>query len=101
MSTKHVSHAPTTIDLAGGTVDLWPLYLFLENPVTLNLGIDLFAEAVLEIAPAREPGGGRIRLRAEDQKVEKEFSWDELGAGRMSPSQVPAGLSPAVELHFK
>ena len=34
--------APTRIDLAGGTVDIWPIYLFHDNPITINVAIDLF-----------------------------------------------------------
>ncbi|MGE0454147.1 MAG: hypothetical protein AB7O37_17480 [Vicinamibacteria bacterium] len=32
--------APTRIDLAGGTLDIWPLYLFHPGAVTLNVAID-------------------------------------------------------------
>ena len=32
-----VARAPTRIDLAGGTVDLWPLYLLVEKAATVNL----------------------------------------------------------------
>ncbi|HKY20670.1 MAG TPA: hypothetical protein VJM31_05570 [Vicinamibacterales bacterium] len=39
------SSAPTRIDLAGGTVDIWPLYLFHENAQTLNAAISLRAHA--------------------------------------------------------
>jgi len=35
--------APARIDLAGGTVDIWPLYLFHENAMTINVAIDTFA----------------------------------------------------------
>ena len=37
------SSAPTRIDLAGGTLDLWPLHLFFDNPPTLNAAINLYA----------------------------------------------------------
>ncbi|MEE9257936.1 MAG: GHMP kinase [Nitrospinaceae bacterium] len=37
------SSAPTRIDLAGGTLDIWPLYLHFDNPPTLNAAIDLYA----------------------------------------------------------
>jgi D-glycero-alpha-D-manno-heptose-7-phosphate kinase len=39
------SSAPTRIDLAGGTIDIWPLYLFHENAQTLNVAISLLARA--------------------------------------------------------
>jgi D-glycero-alpha-D-manno-heptose-7-phosphate kinase len=32
--------APTRIDLAGGTLDIWPLYLFHPGAVTVNVAID-------------------------------------------------------------
>ncbi|MGE0393448.1 MAG: GHMP kinase [Vicinamibacterales bacterium] len=42
------SSAPTRIDLAGGTLDIWPLYLFHEGAQTLNTAISLRARARLE-----------------------------------------------------
>lgn len=42
------ARAPTRIDLAGGTVDLWPLYLLHEHPLTVNAAIDLYADARVE-----------------------------------------------------
>jgi D-glycero-alpha-D-manno-heptose-7-phosphate kinase len=41
------SSAPTRIDLAGGTYDIWPLYLFHENAQTLNAAISLRAHCTL------------------------------------------------------
>jgi len=40
--------APTRIDLAGGTIDIWPLYLFHDGAVTLNAAISLRAHATVE-----------------------------------------------------
>jgi D-glycero-alpha-D-manno-heptose-7-phosphate kinase len=42
------SQAPTRIDLAGGTIDLWPLYLFHENSQTINFAIDQYARCRIE-----------------------------------------------------
>ncbi|MFB3852540.1 MAG: GHMP kinase [Vicinamibacterales bacterium] len=39
--------APTRIDLAGGTIDIWPLYLFHDGAQTLNAAISLRAHASL------------------------------------------------------
>src|SRR5688572_19615821 len=39
--------APTRIDLAGGTIDIWPLYLFHPGAQTLNAAISLRASARL------------------------------------------------------
>jgi D-glycero-alpha-D-manno-heptose-7-phosphate kinase len=55
------SSAPTRIDLAGGTVDIWPLYLFHRNAQTLNVAISLRAHAELETRT-----DGRIRLESID-----------------------------------
>src|SRR5258706_2974921 len=44
------TRVPTRIDLAGGTIDLWPLYLLHDEPLTVNAAIDLYAEAVVETA---------------------------------------------------
>jgi D-glycero-alpha-D-manno-heptose-7-phosphate kinase len=44
------ARAPTRIDLAGGTVDLWPLYLLIDRPLTVNAAIDLDAAVVVERA---------------------------------------------------
>ena len=37
--------APTRIDLAGGTIDIWPLYLFHPGAQTINAAISLRARA--------------------------------------------------------
>jgi D-glycero-alpha-D-manno-heptose-7-phosphate kinase len=84
------SRAPTRIDLAGGTVDIWPIYLFLEHPSTLNLGIDLFAEAQIE--DTQSTTAGSIILRSQDQNLELSLRWDQLSQ---------ASAPPALELHLK
>jgi D-glycero-alpha-D-manno-heptose-7-phosphate kinase len=53
--------APTRIDLAGGTIDIWPLYLFHDGASTLNAAISLRAHA--DIAPRTD---GRVELRSID-----------------------------------
>jgi D-glycero-alpha-D-manno-heptose-7-phosphate kinase len=42
------SRAPSRIDLAGGTLDIWPLYLLIEHAATVNIAIDLYADVSLE-----------------------------------------------------
>lgn len=46
------SRAPTRVDLAGGTLDIWPLYLFHQPAVTVNVAINL--EAACRITPRRD-----------------------------------------------
>ena len=56
-----VSSAPTRIDLAGGTFDIWPLYLFHDRAQTINAAISLRAHCTLT---AR--AGGSIALVSDD-----------------------------------
>jgi D-glycero-alpha-D-manno-heptose-7-phosphate kinase len=53
--------APTRIDLAGGTIDIWPLYLFHHGAQTLNVAISLRAHVTVE---AR--GDARVEIISED-----------------------------------
>ena len=41
------SSAPTRLDLAGGTLDIWPLYLFHKGAQTLNAALTVRAECTL------------------------------------------------------
>jgi D-glycero-alpha-D-manno-heptose-7-phosphate kinase len=66
--------APTRIDLAGGTIDIWPLYLFHPGAQTLNAAISLRARARVE-----SRSDDRIVIRSEDTGVTVEASgWREL-----------------------
>ena len=47
-SVHTAASAPTRIDLAGGTIDIWPLYLFHDGASTLNAAISLRAHARIE-----------------------------------------------------
>jgi D-glycero-alpha-D-manno-heptose-7-phosphate kinase len=42
------SSAPTRVDIAGGTIDIPPLFLFHEGAATVNFAIDLLAQCRLE-----------------------------------------------------
>jgi D-glycero-alpha-D-manno-heptose-7-phosphate kinase len=48
------SQSPTRVDLAGGTLDLWPFYCFLGEAVTLNVPISVLTQARLEVLPTPE-----------------------------------------------
>jgi D-glycero-alpha-D-manno-heptose-7-phosphate kinase len=66
--------APTRIDLAGGTIDIWPLYLFHPGAQTLNAAISLRARARVE-----SRSDERIVIRSEDTGGTVEASdWREL-----------------------
>ncbi|HEV2863036.1 MAG TPA: hypothetical protein VGX48_18620 [Pyrinomonadaceae bacterium] len=40
--------APTRVDLAGGTIDIWPLYLFHPGATTVNFAVSLYARCRIE-----------------------------------------------------
>jgi D-glycero-alpha-D-manno-heptose-7-phosphate kinase len=40
--------APTRVDLAGGTIDIWPLYLFHPGAQTLNAALTIRTSVRLE-----------------------------------------------------
>src|SRR5687767_7825093 len=65
--------APTRIDLAGGTIDIWPLYLFHPGAQTLNAAISLRAHAWIEPRPDE-----RVELLSEDTDRTVNLSFDQL-----------------------
>jgi D-glycero-alpha-D-manno-heptose-7-phosphate kinase len=65
------SKAPTRVDLAGGTLDIWPLYLFHPGAVTVNAAISLYASCTIETHAA---GNNRIKLVSRDIKREESFA---------------------------
>jgi D-glycero-alpha-D-manno-heptose-7-phosphate kinase len=58
------SSAPTRVDLAGGTIDIWPLYLFHPGATTVNFATSLRASCRIETRD-----DGRIVLESRDRKV--------------------------------
>lgn len=45
---KITARTPNRIDLAGGTLDIYPLYIFLQGGYTLNAAIDLYSDVEIE-----------------------------------------------------
>jgi D-glycero-alpha-D-manno-heptose-7-phosphate kinase len=69
-----VTSAPTRIDLAGGTIDIWPLYLFHPGAQTLNAAISLRARARID---ARDDD--RVVIVSKDTGATVEAAhWSEL-----------------------
>jgi D-glycero-alpha-D-manno-heptose-7-phosphate kinase len=58
------SSAPPRVDLAGGTIDIWPLYLFHPGAITVNFALSLRATCRIETRD-----DGRIVLESRDRKV--------------------------------
>src|ERR1700716_1186977 len=66
---KIFSKAPCRVDLAGGTLDIWPLYLYHANAVTLNFAVDRYASCTLETRT-----DSQIVLRSRDLGGEEVFA---------------------------
>ncbi len=70
---------PVRIDLAGGTLDLWPIYALMGGGSTVNAAIDLWIELETTF------GGAGHRFRSEDLGLTMDVPvW---------PAQPPPGLS--------
>jgi len=73
-----IAQAPCRADLAGGTIDLWPLYLFHPGALTLNFAVRILTTC--RITPREDQ---QIYLRSLDTKKEECYaSLDELRAAR-------------------
>ena len=67
--------APTRVDLAGGTLDIWPLNLLVKRALTVNVAIDLRASTLLEDLPSDVYGAGaRKEIRSEDQGISETWN---------------------------
>ncbi|HYP52669.1 MAG TPA: hypothetical protein VEQ42_03970 [Pyrinomonadaceae bacterium] len=58
------SSAPTRVDLAGGTIDIWPLYLFHPGALTVNFALSLRARCRIETRD-----DDRVILESRDRQV--------------------------------
>ena len=84
-----IAHAPCRVDLAGGTLDLWPLYLFHPGAVTVN-----FAVNILTRCKITRLTDDKIRLKSLDTKVEEEFrNFGELCSARKFKHPLAAHLA--------
>lgn len=71
------SSAPTRVDLAGGTIDIPPLFLFHEGAATVNFAVSLLAHCRIETRD-----DGRIILESVDQKDRVETTVDDISTLR-------------------
>ncbi|MCA1635289.1 MAG: GHMP kinase [Acidobacteria bacterium] len=65
--------APTRVDLAGGTIDIWPLYLFHPGATTVNFAISLEARCRIETRD-----DDRVILESRDRNLSFETSVGEV-----------------------
>jgi D-glycero-alpha-D-manno-heptose-7-phosphate kinase len=63
------AQAPCRADLAGSTLDLWPLYLFHPGSVTVNMAVDI--QTTCKITPRK---GREVHLKSLDTGREDRFS---------------------------
>jgi D-glycero-alpha-D-manno-heptose-7-phosphate kinase len=69
------SSAPTRVDLAGGTIDIWPLYLFHPGAMTVNFALSLRARVRIETR-----NDDRIILESRDRAVRIESTLSRIDA---------------------
>lgn len=72
--------APTRVDLAGGTIDIPPLFLFHEGASTVNFAVDLLAKCRIETR-----NDNKIVLESVDRGVKFETSLDKMGELKNEP----------------
>ena len=64
-----VATAPCRADLAGGTIDIWPLYLFHPGAVSVNLALDIRTACSIRCG-----AGSEIVLRSHDTGRQERFA---------------------------
>jgi D-glycero-alpha-D-manno-heptose-7-phosphate kinase len=74
------SSAPTRVDLAGGTIDIPPLFLFHEGAATVNFAVNLLAKCRIETRD-----DGKILLESVDRGEKFETTIDDIGSLRDEP----------------
>jgi D-glycero-alpha-D-manno-heptose-7-phosphate kinase len=78
MTLQRVSaSAPTRIDLAGGTLDIWPLSVLVPEAQTVNLAIELRANATAE---PRNDGRVQVISRDRGRQATRRLPFDPHGA---------------------
>lgn len=61
--------SPTRVDLAGGTLDLWPLFTFVGGASTVNVAIDVWTKVQL-----KSTGSARCIVESPDVDFRKEYA---------------------------
>jgi len=74
------SSAPTRVDLAGGTIDIPPLFLFHEGASTVNFAVDLMARCRIETRD-----DGIISLESTDRQEKFEIPLSDIDSLRDEP----------------
>jgi len=89
--------APARIDLAGGTLDLWPLHVLHPGSATINLAIDLRARCRVRPGVAgfrvTAPDLGYERVAEEPRQLLADPRGALAGAGRRDRSSLPLAVT--------
>ncbi|MGZ3774765.1 MAG: GHMP family kinase ATP-binding protein [Pseudobdellovibrionaceae bacterium] len=80
---KIIVKSPTRVDLAGGTLDLWPLYLFVNGASTVNVAISIYTTA--EITPHED---STIVLESADLNLKKAYTNLQDALADMDPRMI-------------
>lgn len=94
------SSAPTRVDLAGGTIDIPPLFLFHEGAATVNFAVSMLAHCRIETRD-----DDRIILESIDQKQRFETTVAEIASLKDEPclellSKLVYFFRPGVGFHM-
>lgn len=89
--------SPTRVDLAGGTLDMWPLYNFVDSKwqgqvCTINVAIDIYTDVQIQT------GTSQIILESKDIQLKAEFANLE---SLLSSSDNKLSLYQSVILYFQ
>lgn len=92
--------APTRVDLAGGTIDIPPLFLFHEGAATVNFAVSMLARVRIETRD-----DDRIILESVDQKAKVETTVPQIASLRDEPrlellSKLVYFFRPGVGFHM-
>jgi D-glycero-alpha-D-manno-heptose-7-phosphate kinase len=83
-----VATAPCRADLAGGTLDIWPLYLFHPGAVTVNVALDILTRCTITPLPGRQ-----VHLKSVDTNREEHFAdWEQFSRARQYRHPLAAHL---------
>lgn len=98
---KITAKAPCRVDMAGGTLDIWPLYLYHANAVTVNFAVDLYANCELETRTDRQ-----IEIRSGGPQHDEVFESIEVLQGAKNykiplPAYLFRFFSPATGVNLK
>ncbi len=74
---KVTAVAPTRVDLAGGTIDLWPIHNLLDRKATVNVAVSL--NATVEVSPSPDK---LFHFHSEDQNLRDSGSFTEISRSK-------------------